>query len=372
MTLTHVVSQLLALKLIGKKNRSGHWGHVGIPGHRGGSASRYDRALRWLQDKKGGAAARVGDLEDCFEFATGNKDSWVYLQDLEITDPKTGFNAEITEITESYGDIHIVGRINAQNGNQIGTFSRFFSRSGDVHHSSFEMDENVQGRGFGTIFYKQSEDAYVRMGMKTVSLFADMDIGGYAWARMGFDWKYHDVRRFFNESFLAEYARRAGPNDPPSSSLPYFEHPWELAAYQRKLASGDIVSGKEFLLGKSWDGVKFLNPDSLSYQVGREYYKAKGLSVTPVKRGNPLRKSVVAPQTYTPQGSMPSESSMTQAAYEDARARVASNPALTPYKDDLLSYRDTSAGLQSHYNWVASARTEDILDWVREVRRRAR
>lgn len=72
-------------------------------------------------------------------------------------------------------------------GRVVGMFHRTLNTSrGTTYHALFELDEAHQGTGFGRAFVEHSMSEYKKMGFKTTSLYANIDVGGYAWARMGF------------------------------------------------------------------------------------------------------------------------------------------------------------------------------------------
>ena len=73
----------------------------------------------------------------------------------------------------------------------VGRFQRDFKKAanGDtvVWHSDMKLDPAVQGQGFAHAFNRQAEEAYKAMGVKSINLGTD-EVGGYAWARAGYDW----------------------------------------------------------------------------------------------------------------------------------------------------------------------------------------
>lgn len=58
-----------------------------------------------------------------------------------------------------------------------------------VEHELLVLDDIWQGKGVGRSFYRSSEDAYRRNGVDAVEVSAGMRVGGYAWAREGFDFR---------------------------------------------------------------------------------------------------------------------------------------------------------------------------------------
>lgn len=75
-------------------------------------------------------------------------------------------------------------------GKKVGTFSRdYYFDNGELvaHHGYLEIAADVRGSGFAEEFNANLIDWYRRSGIKEVRLTANITIGGYAWARAGYD-----------------------------------------------------------------------------------------------------------------------------------------------------------------------------------------
>jgi SPP1 gp7 family putative phage head morphogenesis protein len=69
----------------------------------------------------------------------------------------------------------------------VGSFHRQVDfKTKTVHHSFFEIEPAFQGQGFGSAWNKHLFDQYRKMGFEKVELLANMEVGGYAWAKQGF------------------------------------------------------------------------------------------------------------------------------------------------------------------------------------------
>lgn len=58
-----------------------------------------------------------------------------------------------------------------------------------AYHQSFVMEPDHQGHGISSRFLAASEQLYRKLGVEEIHLNANIDVGGYAWAKAGFDWK---------------------------------------------------------------------------------------------------------------------------------------------------------------------------------------
>lgn len=212
------------------------------------------------------------------------RDTW------EFTDTDSGMYTEIENVTmERIGRtgvekdvIEINGKVFTPDGSTVGEFQRTLNvRTGEVHNDLFDLRREFQGGGFGGKFYAHAEGNLLSYGAKKITTFANLSIGSYAWARMGFDWEHpYDgesmsigVRDLWKESYK-------------DVRFPYRKKvlkPWEIAALtgpdgtqigKAYLLDGRVVNDEK--RGKSWDAVKFLNPDSTGFKVGEAYYRAKG------------------------------------------------------------------------------------------------
>ena len=65
------------------------------------------------------------------------------------------------------------------------TFERTSSGSLSVKHDIFEVHENSQGKGIAKEFLKNCMEIYKHLGVKSIKLGANIDVGGYAWAKYG-------------------------------------------------------------------------------------------------------------------------------------------------------------------------------------------
>lgn len=196
--------------------------------------------------------------------------------------PVTSFSLD-----ESDRRVLFMGKVMDESGQQVGHFARYFYDDGTVYHSLFELKPSFQGGGLAARMNRQAEMAYLAMGFKKVTLNADIDIGKYAWARQGYDFKSPKAmmeRKAALVHFLETWgdlslnvARRK-----VETLLGDKFHAWDLAALDdgREYDSGRKGSfslGKAFMLSDwngSWDAVKIITPGSPGQLVGEAYMNA--------------------------------------------------------------------------------------------------
>jgi hypothetical protein len=69
---------------------------------------------------------------------------------------------------------------------------RFYLKEGKldgVYHSLFSIPKELQGKNLAKELFTSLLDQYKAMGLKEITVTANIDIGGYAWANYGFEAK---------------------------------------------------------------------------------------------------------------------------------------------------------------------------------------
>jgi GNAT superfamily N-acetyltransferase len=84
------------------------------------------------------------------------------------------------------------GTIQDADGNVVGRVQRTvkYHANGkiEVHHDYLAMNPEYQGQGFADAYYKHLYENYERLAVTDVTIDANIDVGGYAWAQRGFTW----------------------------------------------------------------------------------------------------------------------------------------------------------------------------------------
>jgi hypothetical protein len=130
------------------------------------------------------------------------------------------FNTKVTSIEWAFGNarLRVGGEIHDSKGREVGEFKRIFKVTKDgtymVEHEYLLMDSDVQGQGFAKEFNAHAFANYKNMGVERVQLQANIDVGGYAWAREGYDRAPDDVPA------LAEMSDRIKSTRAPQTTAP--------------------------------------------------------------------------------------------------------------------------------------------------------
>lgn len=131
--------------------------------------------------------------------------------------------------------------------------SRTFTDRGEdgieVHHELFQLPKSAQGKGTSKRILGMFYEEYKRMGVTEISVDANIDVGGYTWARYGFNAisKREAMSAAYGQEawdFIEDYYKKNGlSEDKPFPMYLLTEQPW----------------GKRALLGSFWSGTLNLN-----------------------------------------------------------------------------------------------------------------
>lgn len=219
------------------------------------------------------ATEDLGLDADAFNEVYGTTHTGITPDGREITLQAQVENVYVNRWDES---IDVDGTIYDADGNWAGEFQRKFFRdeSGDmvVEHALLRIEDDYQGTGFSKVFNRTAENYYISHGVNKVDIHAALDVGGYAWAKQGFDWApkggaTSNVKRRFDDVLsspsLPASVRRSGESlrarlDLPSSD-PDYPTPREVASWGY-VQGASTWPGKQTLLGSDWFGQKSLTP----------------------------------------------------------------------------------------------------------------
>jgi len=171
------------------------------------------------------------------------------------------------------------GFVYDENERMIGRITRevTYPKNGDdpfVYNALAYISPGFTGQGIGTELTQHIEDYWIAHDLRHLKVNAGETIGGYAWARAGFDW---DPDNFKVNQQSARYMLRValdearGDEDTiaqikemmartrAAASVDEMPTPFEISEIGRK--PGDTTwPGKRAMMGTQWSGVKTLPP----------------------------------------------------------------------------------------------------------------
>lgn len=279
-------------------------------------------ALR--EQKPYGAATITAGLSTDFRNAQGDKAAEVFARvsrmaigkELTLADIQDAYSGGIellppgfrvhVSATAQGKTVYVRGIIYDASNSQVGDFTRVFSAnldgSHEVLHDYFSLDKKYTNTGYGSEMFYKSEDAYRQWGIDAIKTHADIDVGGYAWARMGFDFadtggeSVNDVVGSYRvqlnkrvESALIDwYADRNDARVTQGRKLASPEvlariiahaklridklrYPHEFASFTMSMGGKAVQTGKHFMLGREWYAVKRLSDRTPNITAGDSY-----------------------------------------------------------------------------------------------------
>jgi len=161
-----------------------------------------------------------------------------------------------------------------------GGMDRRFQRDTDgnlnVHHILFHLEGYHQNKGIAADMSEHVEEEYEKLGVHSISFNANAEIGGYAWARQGYDFARTSDRTKIRKHFRTSLKKNKNMFSDEefkqlNESIKSLKHAWEFATLRVERG----IVGKHLLLGSKWDAVKILDKKSPGYQIGKAYFAAK-------------------------------------------------------------------------------------------------
>lgn len=114
-----------------------------------------------------------------------------------------------------------------------------------AYQTYLDINEKYQEKGIAPLIYRMNIDDYRKMGIEKVKMLANLDVGGYAWAKYGFSASKKDV-----ESMIARNFNEV--NDPKARKIvnDYYKTHDTKENFPMNLLS----QFKDELLGTQWSG----------------------------------------------------------------------------------------------------------------------
>ena len=216
---------------------------------------------------------------------------------------ESGLRSEVTfSRYDSYDNaVTIEGTIRTPDNQRAGTFTRkiYTHTNGSLTAENYylKIDTPYQGHGFASEFNRRLENWYIANGFDSVQVHADIDKGGYSWARDGFDWRESSAVQA--RSILGRIRQKAedlGDID----TMEQTEDLREQLSRSEYVSESDIPTpfelsnlgwepgkttwaGREGMLDSNWYGVKYLNPNSRALNVLQEMVR-QGKAESKVKK----------------------------------------------------------------------------------------
>jgi GNAT superfamily N-acetyltransferase len=165
---------------------------------------------------------------------------------VRITQRDIGFLSDSTEIVfyGSYvngGTVKLVRTFRIENGEKA------------VHHDYFTLPNELQGKGISKKVFKVLYEQYRNAGVTKMDVLANIDVGGYTWAKYGFTANRKEIKRIIRQ-------RRdiAGHQEAQEIVDDFISKNPDTKMFPMNLLTGKTWS-KDLLKGSGWEGFLDLN-----------------------------------------------------------------------------------------------------------------
>jgi SPP1 gp7 family putative phage head morphogenesis protein len=191
-------------------------------------------------------------------FRRGTKD--LFGRELTMEEMSHGFappDGYMAKVINVHKEGFQVNYFDKKTGRMVAELHRDFWKDGEIHHSYFVLAGDFRGGGFSDAINGRAMARYEKWGVKVASVDATW-VGRYAWARMGFNFKYPSEILDKASTFIRQ-------NIPMAKQAEYLQkldllvkEPWKLAKWDEggelfKVsfnASGNTQTG-EYPIGKA-------------------------------------------------------------------------------------------------------------------------
>lgn len=188
------------------------------------------------------------------------------------------YSQNIKMTSDHPGELHFNGPLFRSGQGKVGKIERTIIPDKHLaYHNYFELEERVQGTGIAKPLMRNQFEIYRQLGINRVDLSANIDVGGYSWAKYGFvpitngPGSWYGLQRDLMERL--RYLRSPGKD--MAERLIQTTDPfviWDIAElthsaqnirYGQRSAE-TVPLGKALLLGQDWRGTfDMKNPDQM-------------------------------------------------------------------------------------------------------------
>ena len=182
-----------------------------------------------------------------------------------------------------------VGLLDPADQRRIGTLKRDFEfhegEAPEVYHKHFHLEPSAQGGGIAKDLLANSIKLYDEAGIRKVTMFAGLQVGGYAWAKYGFrPASARDARELLEdvEDRLGAMAGVPAPARRTVERLVQSGDPkaiWaisDLEGVRGARRGHETTLGKALLLGTCWRGVLDLEDPQARARFDQYVHKTEG------------------------------------------------------------------------------------------------
>jgi len=221
-----------------------------------------------------------------------------HMDEKEFTDKYFGgmyhpdnFTQGSGAVTSSGNSLNFEGRLrDPVSGDNIGSISRTIY-SDHAYHGYLSVSPSARGTGAVPSMLSNQIDLYKKMGLQSVRLGANIDVGSYAWAKYGFvpktqfDWDHLRNKRMkpdwesmkpglANQPDVIHHVDRILADPDPHAIWDLADVPYKAPLSWQREGTPERTIGKALLMNKSWSGKLDLNGED-SMARFNDYVRSK-------------------------------------------------------------------------------------------------
>lgn len=189
--------------------------HIKVLAQGAGFTHHYDGKVKVGQSKKLYKRGKIETVKDDsvdFGYAELTKEARQRVDEIyTYNDPTTGLFTKVmsADVNRDGDEVEVAGQIRYIDAEGLersaGSFNRKMNvETGEIYHSYFALNDGHKGQGFMERWFEQVFDNYKADEFTKVGVHANIDVGGYAWARKGFDWERPNEKTLITLVYLAD------------------------------------------------------------------------------------------------------------------------------------------------------------------------
>lgn len=194
-----------------------------------------------------------------------------------------GLRVEVYQVKVEANEIQLRATIHDAAGERVGSTKREFYRTVEngvetvwAQHAYLDLDEAQQGQGFASAWNEHLYQWYRESGVSHVGVMANIDVGGYTWARAGFDFADQlgpvRIAKRLADALAAgtfeqaqidaaeDIMRRVREEPFGSATFPSAYEMSQAGRLPQHTGRDAMWPGKIAMLGSGWNGIKPIGP----------------------------------------------------------------------------------------------------------------
>jgi hypothetical protein len=177
---------------------------------------------------------------------------------IKINEKKLSWN--YSDMANLFGQKGLTGnlklRYRGTKGDELFAMTRTFNLDGDAHsviHELLTIPRSIRAKGVAKEILNLSYGYYRKIGIERIELFANLDVGGYSWAKAGFNTTKKGAELVILKAKREHWVSLQEYIDAERIITSHFRKNQYSQVFPMRLLAQESY-GKRMLLGSGWDG----------------------------------------------------------------------------------------------------------------------